>query len=135
MTWYYQDKELNDTPDDYFGFVYLITNLNNGMKYVGKKLFHSTRRIKQKNTTRRKVVTKDSDWRDYYGSNKVLLEDISRMGDNINVKREILHLCKTRGECSYKEAEEQFSRNVLMDDTYYNDWIIVKVHKKHLTKT
>jgi len=131
MTWYYQDSEFTETPEEYFGFVYLITNLENGKKYVGKKWFHTVRRVKQKGKTRRKVVTKDSDWREYYGSNKLLLEDIHEHGHK--VKREILRLCVGKGDCNYWEGYEQFQRGVLFDESYYNDWIMLKVHKGHLT--
>ena len=41
--------------------------------------------------------------------------------------REILHLCKTRGECAYMEAKEQFDREVLLTDDYYNGIIQIKL--------
>lgn len=132
MTWVYQNKELTEAPEDFVGFVYLITNHNTNKKYIGKKLFWSTNRVKQKGKSRRRVVRKQSDWRDYFGSNQTLLEDIQVNGENI--EREILHLCRTKGECSYFEAKEQFDRNVLLDDTYYNQWIAVKVTVKHIKK-
>lgn len=131
--WYYQNKEFTETPEEYQGFVYLITNKKTGMKYVGKKTFWSVRRIKQKGKTRRKVVRKESDWRKYYGSSATLQEDIETNGVD-DFHREILHLCKTKGECSYYEAKEQFMRDVLMDETYYNSWISCKIHASHLNK-
>jgi hypothetical protein len=47
-------------------------------------------------------------------------------------EREILHLCKTKGQCNYLEAKEQFKLCVLESENYYNDWIMVKVRKSHL---
>jgi len=38
MNWIYQGKEVTEIPNEYEGFVYLITNLTDNRKYVGKKL-------------------------------------------------------------------------------------------------
>jgi hypothetical protein len=131
--WIYNNQEFSETPSEYYGFVYLIENTITNKKYIGKKWFWSTRRVKQKGKTRRKIVKNTSDWLKYYGSNEELLADIKEHGTE-TVKRTILHLCKTKGDCSYYEAKEQFDRNVLYDDSYYNNWIILKIHKSHLTR-
>lgn len=68
----------------------------------------------------------ESDWRDYYGSNKHLQEDVKKMGEDF-FHREILHICKTKGECAYMEAKEQFDREVLLTDDYYNGIISIKL--------
>jgi hypothetical protein len=115
---------------DYIGFVYLITNLSNGRKYIGKKLLKSTRTKTVKGKKKRTLI--ESDWKEYYGSNKELQEEVSGVGVH-NFRREIIRLCKTKGECNYFEAKLQFSNDVLESDDYYNSWIMVKVHKKHLT--
>ena len=128
--WLYQGKEIDeDQIDGYTGFVYLITNLTNNRRYIGKKLFKSTRTkvIKGK----RKKVRKDSDWRDYYGSNAALKEDVARLGPD-SFTREILHLCKSKGTANYLEMREQIDRRVLESDDWYNDWIMVKVHRSHV---
>jgi hypothetical protein len=62
-----------------------------------------------------------------------LKEDVETAG-KANFQREILHLCKTKSECSYLEAKEQIDREVLLSDDYYNSWISLKVTKKHLAK-
>jgi hypothetical protein len=129
MTWLYNDIPFEDIAD-YVGFVYLITNLQNGRKYIGKKNFYfsKTRTIKGKKK-RSKV---ESDWKSYFGSNKELLEDVEKLGQE-NFKREIIKLCKSKGEFGYYEAKYQFENNVLESNEYYNTWIMVRVHKKHLT--
>ena len=138
MTWYYNGSEVSELPEDAVGFVYLITNTANGKMYVGKKLakFAKTtyKVVKLKNGTkkRKKIRSKiNSDWQQYYGSSPNLTEDINQIGTG-NFKREILYYCKSKAECSYIEAREQFSRRVLESDDYYNGHIQVRVHGSHI---
>ena len=139
MQWTYKGKEITEIPDGVEGFVYLITNITNNKKYVGKKLakFKTTKPpLKGKKNKRR--GTKESDWRDYWGSSEHLLQDVEELGPE-NFTREILYMCPTRGIMSYLEAKEQFDRRVLETDEYYNGIINVrvggsKVLKEHLGK-
>ena len=131
MTWIYNNQPLEEIPDGYTSFVYLITNLRTGKMYVGKKLFKFTRTTKKKGKKVRKQVA--SDWLDYYGSNKDLLNHVNILGKD-SFKREILFLCKTKGEASYYEAKEQFARDALISEQYYNEWIMVRVRKSHVKK-
>jgi hypothetical protein len=138
MTWYYNGQIVTELPEDCAGFVYLITNTTNGKMYVGKKLakFAKTTykvvKLKNGNKKRKKIKSKiDSDWQQYYGSSPNLTEDINRLG-NDNFRREILYYCKSKAECSYIEAREQFSRRVLESDDYYNGHIQVRVHGSHI---
>jgi len=138
MTWYYNDQEITELPEDVVGFVYLITCVTTGKMYVGKKLakFAKTtyKVVKLKNGTkkRKKIKSKiNSDWQQYYGSSPNLTEDINQLGTG-NFKREILYYCKSKAECSYIEAREQFSRRVLESDDYYNGHIQVRVHGSHI---
>ena len=107
-----------------------MTELSTGKKYIGKKGFWSTRRLPPlKGKTRRRLTIKESDWRDYYGSS----EEVKRLVENGGAfRRDILRLCKTKGECSYYEAKAQSDKDVLFDDTYYNEFIGCKIHSKHL---
>jgi hypothetical protein len=129
MTWLYNDIPFEDIAD-YVGFVYLITNLQNGRKYIGKKNFYFSKTRTVKGKKKRSKV--ESDWKKYFGSNKELLEDVEKLGQE-NFKREIIKLCKSKGEFGYYEAKYQFENNVLESNDYYNTWIMVRVHKKHLT--
>lgn len=130
--WLYRGKEISDEDiQGYVAFVYLITNLQNGKKYVGKKLLTKTCTKKIKGKTRKKKVVTESDWRDYFGSNDTLSRNVVELGAE-NFRREILHLCKSRGTANYMEAKLQFEYNVLESEDYYNDQIRVRVHRSHL---
>lgn len=127
MQWTYKGQEVTEIPEGIEGFVYLITNLTNNRKYVGKKLakFKKTRPpLKGRKNKRRSKV--ESDWRDYWGSNDHLQKDVEELGPD-KFTREILHFCPSRGVLSYLEAKEQFDRRVLEKDEYYNGIINVRV--------
>ena len=126
--WTY-DKQPFEEVGEYIGFVYLITNLLNDRKYIGKKNFYFSKTKQVKGKKKRFKV--ESDWREYYGSNKELLKDGETYGQKA-FRREILHLCKSKGDFAYYEAKEQFDRKVLESDEYYNTWIMCRIHKKHL---
>ena len=130
LTWLYEEKPFED-PQEYWGFVYIITNLSNNKKYIGKKQFYfkKTKVVKGK----RKRILVDSDWKTYHGSNLQLNEDVKTIGEDQFV-RTILRLCKSKSECSYWEAKYQFKEGVLEDDMWYNSWIMVKVHKSHIAE-
>jgi hypothetical protein len=141
MTWYFQNEIVETLPEDCVGFVYLITNNITGRKYIGKKLakFAKTtyKTVKLKNGTKKKKKIRskiDSDWRDYYGSNLELSKDVDTLGRE-NFKREIMFYCKSKSECSYIEAREQFTHKVLESRDYYNGQISVRVHGSHILKS
>jgi hypothetical protein len=136
--WTYNNLIVEELPEDCVGFVYLITNKTNNRKYIGKKLAKfsktSTKTVVLKNGTKKKKKIKskiDSDWMDYYGSSIELNKDIELLGKE-NFIREILFYCKSKAECSYIEAREQFGRKVLESDDYYNGQISVRVHGSHI---
>jgi hypothetical protein len=130
LTWQYDGKDFTeDLIGNNYGFVYQITNLTNGRKYIGKKFFYSakTKQVKGK----KKKIKVPSDWQTYYGSSDILKQDVLQLGhDKFN--REILHLCQSKGECGYLEAKEQFVRGVMETEDYYNTWIMVRVRKSHI---
>jgi len=136
--WFYNDIEYNPTEEEikpFVGFVYLITDLTNNKKYVGKKNLWSTRRLAPlKGYKRKRVKITQSDWQNYYGSSeevKLLVENSGRD----RFKREILRLCTSKGECSYYEMREQMVRDVLLKpDEYYNAFVGGKIHRKHVLK-
>lgn len=128
MTWYYDGVPFDDDGTS-FGFVYLIENLITGKKYIGRKYF-SKAGYKQVNGKRKKI-RKASDWETYYGSNETLKREVTELGAH-NFRRTILYLCKSRSECSYFETREIFTRDALLSENYYNDWVSAKIRKAHL---
>jgi hypothetical protein len=134
MSWYYNDQLVAELPEECEAFVYLITNLTNDKKYVGKKLakFKTTKPpLKGKKNKRR--GTKESDWRTYWGSSDHLNADVLELGEH-SFKREILYYCPSRGIASYLEAKEQFDRRVLETDDYYNGIINVRISGSQILK-
>ena len=138
MSWTYQNQPVDQLPEDCVGFVYLITNTTNGRMYIGKKLAkfskttQKTVKLKNGSKKKKKIRTKvDSDWRDYYGSSPELTKDVEQLGTD-KFTREILYYCKSKAECSYIEAREQFTRKVLESKDYYNGHIQVRVHGSHI---
>lgn len=136
--WLYENNIVEELPDDCVGFVYLITNKANDRKYIGKKLAKfsrtSTKTVTLKNGTKKKKKVRskiDSDWMEYYGSSNELNKDVESLGKE-NFTREILFFCKSKAECSYIEAREQFVRKVLESDDYYNNNIMCRIHGSHI---
>ena len=130
LNWQYDGKDFTeDLIGDNYGFVYQITNLTNGKKYIGKKFFYSTKTKQVKGKKKRYKAS--SNWQTYYGSSDILQKDVLQYGHE-NFVREILHLCKSKGVCGYLEAKEQFVRGVMESEDYYNTWIMVRVRKSHI---
>ncbi len=127
----------SDDIGNFFGFVYCITNLTNGRKYIGRKYF--TQRRKPRSGTSKRRVTSESDWKKYYGSSPELKADVKNLGTH-NFKREILSLHSTKGTVNYEETKQLFLNNVLiesLDDgtpAYYNSNILGRYMKKDYGK-
>jgi hypothetical protein len=128
MGWLYEDKEFTEV-EDYYGFIYLIENLVNGRKYIGRKYLTKAgyKTVKGK----RKKLRVESDWRDYYGSSTSLKEDIDLYGKD-SFRRTILRLCKGRGECNYFETKYIFDTDAILDPKYYNSWVSCKIQTSHV---
>jgi len=119
--------------EDYYGFVYKITNLENNKFYIGKKIFYNTRKLPPlKNMKRKRTVIKESNWKTYWSSSKFLLEDVKTLGKD-KFERTILRLCKTKKEATYWEMHYQCVYEVLLKpESTYNDNILGKFFGKDL---
>ena len=130
--WFFNENVFDsDEINGYYAFVYLITNLGNDRKYVGRKYFWSF--TKKKGQNRR--TKSESDWKNYYGSCPELKEDIKKYGKE-NFQRIILSLHTTKGQCNYEETRQLFLNNVLTESltegvpAYYNSNILGRYMRK-----
>jgi hypothetical protein len=137
MEWYYKGEVFDTTiaaewiSNGYIGFVYEITDNLTAKKYIGKKLLLSTRRLpplKGKKKKRIKIV--QSDWVNYYGSSEIVQTLVAERPHDWS--REILDLCKAKGELSYIEAKYHFEKEVLLKEEYYNAFIGCRINAKHV---
>ena len=131
MTWTYNNTPFDEIPSGIIGFVYEIRNKANGRLYLGKKNFYFTKTKQVKG--KKKKIKVESDWRTYYGSNKELQEHVALYGEE-KFEREILRLCKSKGEMSYYETKYIFATDAVISEEYYNDWCMCRVRKNHVKK-
>ena len=125
MTWYFEENEYNETLDNLSDSEFLA---------IGKKNFWKPKILPvTKTRKRRKRTIVESDWKKYYGSNAMVKELLESKGESA-FKREILYLCKTKGEMSYMEAKMQFMFDVLLSEDYYNEFIGCKIHSNHVNR-
>lgn len=119
---------LIDIPEEIFGFVYRITNLENNKMYIGKKLCTSVKKLPPlKGKTRKRHKKVETDWKTYTGSSPELNEDIKKLGKD-KFKFEIIKFCTCKWELSYFEAKAQFEEDVLFkQDEYYNGIINLRI--------
>ena len=131
--WIYQGTTFTtEHIDNFFGFVYCITNKQNNRQYVGRKYFWKFRTPKGK----KRKVKSESDWKKYYGSCPELKEEIEQLGRQ-NFSRAILCLHNTAGKTNYEETKQLFSRGVLTEalsdgtPAYYNSNILSRYFRKN----
>tara|TARA_B100001778_G_C18572547_1_gene623329 strand:- start:296 stop:748 length:453 start_codon:yes stop_codon:yes gene_type:complete len=147
MNWTYHGDEMTECtqfPKNTFGFVYKITHIPTGKSYIGKKVLFYNRKVKvtkkdlliyegvkgRKPTHKR--VTKESDWKTYYGSNKLLKEVMDKEPIE-NFERTIIKLAPNKKLLTYYETQYQFVYQVLeKPDQFYNDNILGKFYSKDL---
>jgi hypothetical protein len=121
----FESEDINE----YYGFIYRITNTTNGYDYVGRKYFKTIKKrppLKGKKNKRRETV--ETDWKTYWGSSPRLQADIDKLGKD-KFTREIIHLCESRGETNYLEAYYQFKEDVLLRENNYNGIIQIRLGK------
>ena len=133
--WVYKGRPFDPEEEElknWVGFCYRVTELDTGIAYIGKKFFWKPKTLPVTKSRKRKVkTTVQSDWKKYFGSSDKVKQLVE---SGIPFKREILQLCRTKGECSYFEAKMQFEYDVLLRDDFYNEFIGLKLHSKHISQ-
>ena len=131
--WLYKGSEISDDkiPSTAIGFLYIIQNMKNGTRYIGKKLL--TKAATKTVNGRKKKIRKDSDWKDYWSSSPWLQEILEEEGKE-NFKREILCFAKSKGELNYMEECAQYKLRVLESDEWYNSNIRSRIFKKNVAR-
>ena len=136
MNWTFEGKLFEpsyEELEEWVGFVYVITEKNTDMKYVGKKFFHKKKTLPITKTRKRRKHTRvESDWKTYFGSSVKVQQLLEEHGADA-FDREIIRLCKTKGDCAYYETKEQFDREVLIRSDYYNGIINCRINRSHLS--
>jgi len=140
--WLYNGNEITsieELPQNAFGFIYVTTHVPSNRAYIGKKsLYHNIKRkltkkelAEQTGPGRKptsKVVSKESDWKTYFGSAKPILE-IIKEGKQDEFKREILKVVDNKKLLTYYECKYLFEYSVLENpDGWYNDSILGKFY-------
>jgi hypothetical protein len=135
--------EITDFPEETYGFIYIITHTESKKYYIGKKILYNTTNVKlgkkeltnlpvqrgKKPTT--KQIIKESNWKDYNGSNKEFLNYIKSEGE-VNFSKKILHICDSKLELTYWETYYLFQYKVLFDELSFNSNILGKFYKGKL---
>ena len=142
--WLYKEKEvyeINNMPQNTFGFIYITTHIPTGKKYLGKKsLYHNVKKkltkkelAEQPVTRGRKLTTqtiqKESDWKTYYGSEEFIKQKIKE-GKHEEFTREIIQLVSNKKLLTYFECKYQFQLGVLESNEWLNTNILGKFFSK-----
>lgn len=115
--WTFNGQVFSAIPESMYGFIYKITNIETGKSYIGRKQFISITRKRIKNRTNRKVIKKETNWREYTGSCIPLNKEIQKLGKD-KFKFEILALAETKGQLNFLEVCAQIKNDVLIKDSY-----------------
>lgn len=150
-SWWYGGKivtDISDMPTGTYGFIYQTTHTPTGRKYIGKKVLFFERNLKigkkESQLLReerkakgiggrvplKKKVIKESDWKDYYGSHKEILDTL-KAGNQFEFSRKILTFVPNKKLLTYYECKYLFMNEVLEDrNNFINDNILGKFYKK-----
>ena len=141
--WLYENKQINeltDMPENTFGFIYEVTHIPSGKKYLGRKQLISVTKkalgkkelalITDKRASKKKTVIKETDWKTYYGSHPEIKQQIKDK-KHLEFTREILMFVPTKKQLTYYEDKYLYMKGVIEPGSiYYNDNISGRFFKK-----
>jgi hypothetical protein len=131
---------ITDFPVGTYGFIYKVTHIPTTKSYIGKKsLYHNVKhKLTKKQLTEysgrgrkptHETLQKESDWKNYYGSEEFIKQKIKENKQN-EFTREILHLVPNKKLLTYYECKYQFMYGVLESEDWINSNILGKFYKK-----
>ena len=144
MSWLYKGSTIEDIsqfPENTYGFVYIVTHTPTNKSYIGKKVLYHNKKTKlgkkeiaiqtgpgRKPTT--KIITKESDWKTYYGS-EIEIKKLLAEGKHNEFERVILKLVDNKKLLTYFEVKHQFIYEVLEHPNgWFNNNILGKFFSK-----
>ena len=131
MVWLYKGVPLEDSmiPDKAVGFIYQLTRLSTGQRYIGRKLLTKAhRRQKNKKIIRTRV---ESDWREYWSSSPEVKLLVEEEGTD-NFVREVLVFAQSKGQLNYLEEKFLYCVGALESEHWLNSNIRSKMYKRNI---
>ncbi len=140
--WEFEGKEiksLQDAPEGVVGFIYIITNIESGRRYIGKKYIYSEKKVNMnkkeiaaltnKRLRKWRMVKKEAEWLSYMSSSEEIKKEYA---EGVKFKKEIVMWTFSKLQTYYEEVKLQFQNNVLESDDWYNKNIASKWFKGNL---
>ena len=152
-SWTYQGRlitDISDMPEGTYGFIYEVRYKPTDTRYIGKKVlfFERNKRLGKKALEalreerktkgiggrvplKQKVIT-ESDWKDYFGSQKEIVALAKKDQAGENWEKRILEFVPNKKLLTYYETKHLFINNVLEDNysAHINDNILGKFYRK-----
>ena len=152
-SWTYQGRlitDISDMPEGTYGFIYEVRHKPTDTRYIGKKVlfFERNKRLgkralqalkeeRAKNGLKGRVPLKqkirtESDWKDYFGSQKEIVALSKNDIAGENWEKRILEFVPNKKLLTYYETKHLFINNVLEDNysSHINDNILGKFYRK-----
>ena len=152
-SWMYQGRlitDISDMPEGTYGFIYEVRHKPSDTRYIGKKVlfFERNKRLgkralqalkeeRAKNGLKGRVPLKqkirtESDWKDYFGSQKEIVALSKNDIAGENWEKRILEFVPNKKLLTYYETKHLFINNVLEDNysSHINDNILGKFYRK-----
>ena len=152
-TWVYQGRvitSIKDMPEGTYGFIYEVIYKPTDVRYIGKKVlyFERNKRLGKKALAalreerskqglrgrvpiKQKVIT-ESDWKDYFGSQKEIVTLSKEDNAGENWEKRILEFVPNKKLLTYYETKHLFKNDVLENQysAHINDNILGKFFRK-----
>jgi len=151
--WTYQGRvitSIKDMPKGTYGFIYEVKHKPTDTRYIGKKVLYFERNkklgkkalqalkeerskqgLKGRTPLKQKTIT-ESDWKDYFGSQKEIVALSQQDNAGENWEKRILEFVPSKKLLTYYETKHLFKNDVLENQysSHINDNILGKFFRK-----